>query len=243
MTDPKSIGENNYESFAERYAQIVLTKPHNAYYERPATLSLLPDVSGQPVLDAGCGPGIYAEILLERGADLTAIDVTPAFVELTRQRVGQRARVLRADLNQPLDFAADDSFYVVLCPLVLDYIADWTPTFREFYRVLRPGGMLIFSCGHPLGDWLYAQRYIEVSYFETQQFTAEWSGFGEPRPVVTSYRRPISAMLDPLLTNGFALDKLLEPLPTEDFKAADPERYEHLQKQPGFVCIRAVKPG
>jgi len=239
----KSIGEENYESFAERYAQMLATKPHNALYERPATLSLLPDVAGQPVLDAGCGPGIYAEILLERGADLTAIDVTPAFVEMTQQRVGQRARVLRADLTQPLDFAQDGEFSVVLCPLVLDYIEDWTPTFAEFFRVLRPGGMLIFSCGHPLGDWFFAQRYIEVSYFETQQFSAEWSGFGEPKPVMTSYRRPINAMLDPLLVNGFRLDKLLEPLPTEAFKAADPERYERLHKQPGFVCVRAVKPG
>jgi hypothetical protein len=109
--------------------------------------------------------------------------------------------------------------------------------------VLRPGGALIFSCGHPLGDWFYAQRYIEVSYFETQQFAAEWPGFGEPKPTIISYRRPINAMIDPLLVNGFVLDKLLEPLPTEAFKAADPVRYERLQKQPGFVCIRAVKPG
>ncbi|WP_279387450.1 hypothetical protein [Rubrobacter taiwanensis] len=30
-------------------------------YERPATLSLLPDVAGKRVLDAGCGPGVYSE--------------------------------------------------------------------------------------------------------------------------------------------------------------------------------------
>ncbi|MBV8887170.1 MAG: hypothetical protein JO235_24685 [Chroococcidiopsidaceae cyanobacterium CP_BM_RX_35] len=49
----KSLGEQNYEQFAERYAAGVETKAHNAYYERPATLSLLPEVQGLQVLDAG----------------------------------------------------------------------------------------------------------------------------------------------------------------------------------------------
>jgi len=50
-----------YETLAERYAVLVDTKPENAYYERPATLSLLRDMRGKRVLDAGCGPGSYAE--------------------------------------------------------------------------------------------------------------------------------------------------------------------------------------
>lgn len=40
----KSLGEQNYELFAERYAAAVETKAHNAYYESPATLCLLPNV-------------------------------------------------------------------------------------------------------------------------------------------------------------------------------------------------------
>lgn len=59
----KSIGESSYEQFADRYAQYVDTRPHNAYYERPATLALLPDVRGLRVLDAGCGPAIYNNLL------------------------------------------------------------------------------------------------------------------------------------------------------------------------------------
>ncbi|MBZ0289063.1 MAG: methyltransferase domain-containing protein, partial [Anaerolineae bacterium] len=77
MTDSKSLGEQNYAPFAHRYAQYAETKPHNAYYDRPATLSLLPDVAGKRVLDAGCGPGIYAEWLVDHGAQVVAFDVTP----------------------------------------------------------------------------------------------------------------------------------------------------------------------
>jgi len=40
----KPIALEAYETLAERYAALVDTKPENAYYERPATPSLLPDV-------------------------------------------------------------------------------------------------------------------------------------------------------------------------------------------------------
>ena len=72
----KPIALDAYETLAESYAARVDTKPHNAYYERPATLSLLPQVKGKRVLDAGCGPGVYAEWLVEHGAEVVAFDVS-----------------------------------------------------------------------------------------------------------------------------------------------------------------------
>lgn len=235
---PKSLGEQNYEQFAQRYAQAAETKPHNAYYERPNTLSLLPDVNGLRVLDAGCGPGIYAQWLVDHGAEVVAVDVTPDFVELTRQRVGDRATVLHADLQHPLTFAEDESFDLVLCPLVLDYIADWQPVFAEFYRVLKPGGTFVFSAGHPFGDYLY---YPHASYFDTILFEAEWRSFGDPVPVIKSYRRPLAAFINPLVAAGFRLDHLLEAKPTDHFRQADPKDYDKLMQQPGFLCVRAKK--
>src|SRR6185369_2672716 len=117
MTSDKPIALDAYESLAEAYASVIDTKPHNAYYERPATLSLLPDVVGKRVLDAGCGPGWYSEWLIERGASVTALDVSPRMVELARRRTRQRVEVHQADLGQPLDFLAGDSFDLVLSAL------------------------------------------------------------------------------------------------------------------------------
>lgn len=67
MGKDKHIAFDAYEKLADAYAAMVDTKPHNAYLERPATLSLLPNVKGKRVLDAGCGPGVYSEWLVKHG--------------------------------------------------------------------------------------------------------------------------------------------------------------------------------
>ncbi len=141
----KPIAFDAYETLAEAYAAAVDTKPHNAYYERPATLSLMPEVKGKRVLDAGCGPGVYSEWLIERGAKIVAIDASPKMVELAKLRLGSTMDVRQADLSKPLNFLDSSSFDVVLCPLVLEYIEDWHSVFAEFYRDLRPQGHIIFS--------------------------------------------------------------------------------------------------
>jgi len=244
MSGAKPLGQRNYEQFARRYAERALTKPHNALYERPATLSLLPDVGGRRVLDAGCGPGIYAEELVRRGANVVAVDVTPEMIELARKRLGTRARTLRADLEHPLDFAGDAEFDVVLCALMLDYVEDWAPLFAEFFRVLVPGGTLVYSHGHPMSDYRLVRDRCDpdAKYFEVEPFALEWSGFGEPHPLVRSFRRPLSAMLNPLIDAGFAVDRVLEPLPVEECRRVAPDEYEQLASEPCFLCVRARKP-
>ncbi len=87
----KPVAQDTYNAIAEAYAQRIDTKPHNAYYERPATLSMLPDVCGKTVLDAGCGPGVYSEWLVAHGAKVVALDANRKMVRFARQRLGGKA--------------------------------------------------------------------------------------------------------------------------------------------------------
>ncbi len=238
--EDKPIALDAYDLLAESYAALVDTKPHNAYYERPATLSLLPDVRNKKVLDAGCGPGVYSEWLADRGAEVVAFDVNEKMVQLARERLGTKVRVVQADLGVPLGFLADASFDIVLSSLVLNYVRDWGAAFRESYRVLRQGGLLIFSVDHPFADSSIHNENERVNYFQTELVEYEWTGFGTSVQV-PSYRRPLSAMINPLLEAGFALDRLLEPIPTEKFRQQAPQDYEELSRRPGFLCVRAVK--
>lgn len=240
----ESLGRRNYEPFARRYAERSATKPHNAYYDRPATLSLLPELAGKRVLDAGCGPGHYAEALLARGpAELVCVDVTPAMVELTRARVGGGAEVLCADLEAPLPFP-DGRFDALVCALVLDYLRDWDAVFAEFARVLAPGGVVVCSHSHPMGDWATVAGEVDPDsdYFARELYTIPWRGFGDPPVEITCYRRSLADMLNPLCAAGLVLERALEPKPTEDFRRVDPEGYAALMRAPVFLCLRARKP-
>ncbi|HEY6332551.1 MAG TPA: class I SAM-dependent methyltransferase, partial [Blastocatellia bacterium] len=134
--DDEPFALHEYETLAEAFAARVDTKPHNAYYERPATLSLLPEVKDRRVLDAGCGPGVYSEWLLRQGAEVVAIDFSPSMIEYANQRLKGEVRVICADLNKPLSFLKDESFDLVICPLVLDYVANLGGLFAEFVRIL-----------------------------------------------------------------------------------------------------------
>lgn len=243
MSDDKPLGQRNYEQFASRYGKYAATKPHNAGYERPATLSLLPDLQGASVLDAGCGPGLYAEELLRRGADLVGVDVTPEMVDRARERVGDRATFHVADLSQPLAFAADEAFDGIVSPLVLDYIDDWDAVFSEFSRVLKPGGWLVYSHSHPMSDYLLLRdkEQLEPHYFERERFAMRWSGFGTPAPLVETNRRPLAQMLNPLVRAGFLLDELLEPLPDPSVEKTNRALFESLSREPCFLCVRALK--
>jgi SAM-dependent methyltransferase len=234
--DDKPIAYDAYEQLAERYARLIDTKPHNALYEWPAVLALLPDVSGLRVLDAGCGTGRYTAWLLDHGAQVIGIDASPAMLHYAHERVSGRAELRLADLNRPLDFLGDAAFELVVSALVIHYVADINALFAEFHRVLRPEGLFIFSTGHPFGDFLY---FKSENYFATEAVGAAWHGFGGEPVYVPQYRQPLSAITEALWRAGFVIECLTEPLPTEEFRQADPRHYDELMHLPGFMCVRA----
>lgn len=226
----------SYQNIARKYAQKVDSKPMHIYYECPAVLSLLPPLANTNVLDVGCGSGWYAEYFLSAGAIVTAFDFNQDFVALTQMRVGDRARALQADLAQPLDFVGDAVFDVVVCPLMMHYLHDWQPAFREFHRVLKPQGVLVFSTHHPFNDW---QLFEQEDYFAVTLLHDEWEDIGK----VQFYRRPLTRISADLLATGFVIERLLEPQPTEEFQHVQPDWYERLRKNPWFLVIRARKSG
>jgi len=241
MTQTESnepIARAAYEELADLYAAKIETKAHNAYYERPATLALLPEVKGSRVLDAGCGPGKYAEILLSRGAaSILCLDASEKMLGHAKARNGDKVEFRLADFGQPMPFLESASFDLVLSPLALDYVKDWHGVFGEFFRALKPGGRFVFSLNHPFLDYMNEKS---ENYFHTERTGCTWYGFGKP-VFVPTFRRPLSEVFSPLIDAGFQIEKVVEPLPTEDFRREAPQDYAKVLRRPCFICIRARK--
>ena len=234
--DPIALGA--YNACAEVYADVAESTPFRLHYERPALLSLLPEVRGQRVLDAGCGTGWLCEHLASQGADVTGVDATPRMVAMARQRLGSTARVVEADLGAPLDFIASSSLDLVVSSLTLHYVRDWTALFDEINRVLTDGGRLVFSVCHPFNPQAFEKR---AEYFAVESIVMRWSAAFDPPLDVPMYRRSLTQILQPLNHAGFLIEHVVEPEPTEDCRRADRETCERLRGCPLFLCVGAIK--
>jgi SAM-dependent methyltransferase len=223
-----------YDAMATEYAIDGAENAFNAFYERPATIALLGDVGSQRVLEAGCGSGHLTDWLVSHDAIVTAFDVSPSMASLARQRLGERAGVLVADIGQPLSFAETGVFDLVVASLVMHYVHDWVPVLSEFRRVLRPDGRVVFSTHHPAMDW---QQHTPEDYFATTQVTETWSK-GSGRFEVTFWRRPLTSMCESIASAGFVIERLVEPEPVAELADRDPADYELLRTKPGFLFFR-----
>jgi SAM-dependent methyltransferase len=146
---------------------------------------------------------------------------------------------LQADLSQPLTFATSAAFDLVFSALTLHYIEDWRLLFREFFRILRANGMVVFSVNHPIYDSETRQTSV---YYDTELCEMVWKNFGEPYPKITIYRRPFSAIINPILEAGFRLDMVSEPQPLPEYQTNSPAEYERWMRNPSLLLARAIKP-
>jgi SAM-dependent methyltransferase len=219
-----------YEGYADEYEAHAASAPYNALYDRPATLRLIGDVDGRRVLDAACGPGFYTDELLARGADVVGCDAAPTMIELARARVGDRAHLRVHSLDDPFDWIEDASLDVVVCALAYHYVSNRTGFLREAFRMLRPDGVLVISTHHPAADW----HRLGGSYFEVGTVTEIWSKGWE----VTTWRMPLTQMTEEFAMSGFAIERLIEPMPEPSMREAYPDSYAKLSREPGFVLFR-----
>ncbi len=224
--------EPQYEVFADEFLDHALDSFYNAHYDRPVCLDLLGDVLGRRVLDAACGPGLYAEVLVARGAQVIGFDHSPRMIDLCRERVPSGEFRVH-DLANPLDWLPDSSVDLVLLALAIEYVDDRIAALRELHRVLRPGGALVLSRQHPTGEWLRHGG----SYFDVRVIKEVWSkGW-----TVHYWLAPLERTCEELFYAGFLIERLLEPRPTPTAAEIDPADYQRLSREPrGFLALRAV---
>jgi SAM-dependent methyltransferase len=104
------------------------------------------DVRGKRLLEVGSGTGYDSVRLATLGADVYALDLTPAALELTRELSETRQVTLSLVAGDTLSLPfRDGSFDAVFSQGLLEHFSDPRPVIRQQARVLRPGGYLLID--------------------------------------------------------------------------------------------------
>lgn len=223
-----------YSEFAREYDAAIRNNIYNAQYERPSLLALLPDVKGKTVLDLGCGPGMYSEFLVENGAKVTAVDGSAEMIAIVEEKSGNQIHCYVQDLADGLPKERDETFDIVLCPLMIHYLEDLTKLFRDVKRVLKPEGLFVFSTHHPFVDY---QLSPSGNYFLQEKIVDEWDTLG--RPVrVEYYRRSLTTVFQAVVDAGMCVLDLTEGKPDTSIRESSPELYQKLSTEPGFLFLK-----
>jgi malonyl-CoA O-methyltransferase len=143
----------SFDAAAGRYDEVAVLQREvgKRIIERLDLIRLVPE----RILDVGAGTGVCSQALSKHypQARIISLDLAPRMLEHARRRGGwlERLRTRQTfvcgDAEQlPI---ADHSVDLVFSNLTLQWCSDLEQTFREFRRVLKPGGLLMFSTFGP----------------------------------------------------------------------------------------------
>jgi SAM-dependent methyltransferase len=182
---------------------------------READAHLLGPLSGQRVLEVGCGAAMCSRWLATRGAVPVAFDLSGSMLRhaaAAADRSGVAVPLVQADA-QRLPFA--DASFDVACTAfgAVPFVADSAAVMREVARVLRPGGRWVFATTHPL-RWVFpddpgpAGLTAVNPYFDRSPYV-EVDEAGEP--VYVEHHRTLGDRVRELVAAGLRLVDLVEP--------------------------------
>ena len=195
------------------------------------------ELKGKKVLGLASGGGQQIPIFAALGAACTVLDYSPRQLESERmvsEREGYPVQIVRADMTKPLPFA-DGSFDLIFHPVSNCYVEKVEPIFRECFRVLRPGGVLLGGYDNGFGYTVdeAEERVIYSLPFNPLQNPDQMRELQQTDSGV-QFSHTMEEQLGGQLAAGFRLTGLYE-----DTNGAG---RLHEMGIPCFIAVRAVKP-
>ena len=150
----RALVQQYFEKHAQEWQDIYWAQDLSSFniQQRQAYVLGYVDALGLPpgtrILDLGCGAGLTAVKLLERGYEVVGIDVSENMLELARQNCAAAGLAGRGSfqLGNAEGLEADDaSFDLIIAMGLIEYLRWDRWALQEMYRVLKPGGHLIVT--------------------------------------------------------------------------------------------------
>ncbi len=195
------------------------------------------DLFGKAILGLASGGGQQIPIFAAHGAVCTVLDYSTAQCDSERmvaRREGYEVTVIQGDMTKRLPFA-DESFDLIFHPVSNCYVEEVKPIFKECYRVLKKGGILL--CGLDNG-----MNFIFDDTETTVMYSLPFNPLKDKKMYEDSvkndwgiqFSHTMEEQVGGQLEAGFMLTHLYE-----DTNGSGPL---HERNIPSFVATRAVKP-
>jgi SAM-dependent methyltransferase len=174
-------------------------------------LQLIGPVEGKAVIELGCGGAQCSIAFAKQGATVSAVDITAVQIAFARDLAARNSVKLAFYQRDVADLSpiASESQDVAFSAYAFGYVDDLPACFRETYRVLKPGGLFVWSQGHPFFDCFNGQTLqFRRSYFERgKRVIGEEAGV---TPFAVNLRG-VDDYVNLLIDAGFVLERLVEP--------------------------------
>jgi SAM-dependent methyltransferase len=239
------INKQGWEKSAERFYGRTALPEYGPFALTEEKLGLFGDVSGQKVLDIGCGSGHSLQYMGNRGAkELWGLDLTTKQIETASQLLHDK-QVKVTLFESPMEEnpgLPSQYFDIVYSIYALGWTIDLNQTLTHIYNYLKPGGVFIFSWEHPMHDRL---AYEDSSFKFKKSYNIEGPEYNEAwHNTVVIYHRKLSTYINTLIETGFTIEKVVDEVVLQVKDSDDPTKWYSTQRAqlvPSTFIIKASK--
>jgi SAM-dependent methyltransferase len=216
-------------------------------FEHASFMALLPDVTGQRVIDLGCGTGRLAHHLAMSGAaEVIGVDLSERMLALARAECSHPRLTYRRESIETVALPPE-RFELVVSSMAFHYVADYQRLCRRIASTLVQGGQLVFSTEHPVylsrasSDGWIPDANNQPLHWALDRYDQEgrreetWLAAG-----VRKYHRRLETLLNGLIEAGLSIERVLEPRPDDTMLRRRPD-WVHEGRRPFCLLVRAGK--
>jgi len=185
LLEQEQLVKSHYNKISNQWGDLYKDEVTFANYNfivRKRHVMGLFDKTGGRFLDAGCGTGDFIPDLIARNGQVTALDFAGDMIEQSRSRMAKKGLDTRVDFAigdvTNLDF--DDNFFDAIIGVgLIEYLSDYREAFREFHRVLKPGGIVIVTVPSIVSPFMAYETFVPKCKGLVKQMLAA-AGLREP---------------------------------------------------------------
>jgi len=209
-SDPNQMSQDAWDANAEVWDEHMGDEGNDFFrvLQWPVIASFLDPQPADRILDVACGNGLTSRKLAEFGASVVAFDFSEELIALAKKRPNPESRITyqvldATDENALLETLSPNApFDSALCNMALFDMAEIEPLFRALRKLLKSGGVFVFSLTHPAFNNSSSVHVVEE---------VDWEG-----EIKTVYSVKISRYMNPYVARGLALRE--QPVPQPYFE-------------------------